>query len=97
MTNPNDPANPTFEEFRARKENETIGHFHGLTKREYFAAMAMEGCIGNEALLKFIDNTAHKSKAIDTHQGIANFAINTADALIFALNESQKDSDGAPE
>ena len=45
----------------------------GLTKREYFAAMAMQVLLNK---YMYLDNAAEKS-------------VNAADALIKALNESQ--------
>lgn len=45
----------------------------GLTKREYFAAMAMQGMLNK---FMYLDNAAEMS-------------VNAADALIKALNESQ--------
>jgi hypothetical protein len=56
MTKPNDPV---------------IGQFHGLTKREYFAAMAMQGFLAHgygcsinavlaaDALIKELNKTAN--------------------------------------
>ena len=48
---------------------------HGLTKREYFAAMAMQGILGY-ALDRSVDDDS-----------IANKAVKIADALINELNK----------
>ena len=47
----------------------------GLTKREYFAAMAMQGFCSTSSLMSQHDNKV-----------VANFAVCQADALIEALN-----------
>lgn len=44
----------------------------GLTKREYFAAMAMQGIL---------------ARSSDTNENIATVSVNAADALITALNK----------
>jgi hypothetical protein len=67
MTNPNDCA------FPADNKTHTDG---GLTKREYFAAMAMQGLIANCYYGTGI--------AVDTH---TNEAVVLADALITSLNK----------
>lgn len=47
----------------------------GLTKREYFAAMAMNGIAANSAVIASNDN-------------IAKIAVSISDAMIAALNET---------
>jgi hypothetical protein len=47
---------------------------HGLTKREYFAAMAMQGLLT-------------ESQVLDNHDKFAKFAVQAADALIAELNK----------
>lgn len=50
MTNPNDPAFSDREIFVAwDTANKTINRMVGLTKREYFAAMAMQGLLSTQA------------------------------------------------
>lgn len=51
------------------------GEYLGLTKREYFAAMAMQGSIANE------DTSSARDHAL--------YAISCADALIDALNKQE--------
>ena len=64
MTNPTDPI--TY-----------VGWFsEGLTKREYFAAMAMQALISN----------GQYSGGLLVHPKIGDIAIEAADALINALN-----------
>jgi hypothetical protein len=48
----------------------------GLTKREYFAAIAMQGILSNQGM-------------IDTEEWICRNSVRMADALITALNENQ--------
>ena len=55
--------------------NENINYFHGgLSKREYFAAMAMQGLLT-------------ESQVLDNHDKFAKFAVQAADALIAELNK----------
>ncbi len=62
----------------------------GLSKREYFAAMAMQGyCAGMQSSME-ANEMMTKHAAImdmDTEQYIAHFATKQANALINALNE----------
>jgi hypothetical protein len=68
MTEGNEPVTPTHEDFG-----------HGLTKREYFAAMAMQGMLSNIFDLG-------ESGTI-SQDFIASHAVVQADALINALNK----------
>ena len=52
----------------------------GLTKREYFAAMALQGLLDWDA----------EMKATDVHKLPAQHAVAYADALIEALNKEAK-------
>jgi hypothetical protein len=76
-TQPNDPATgfaiPGDESRGWAPESVT-----GLTKREYFAAMAMQGLIDNDVNPAYYINRAEE-------------AVQMADALITALNENQND------
>ena len=55
----------------------TVYHTRGLTKREYFAAMAMQGYLVNAAKIGIKDAE------------VACLSVKAADALIKALNEIQ--------
>lgn len=72
MTNPNDPA--------------SILQIHGLTKREYFAALALKGLLATE---KHITNYGVNldSEIHDTPRAHATVAIAMADALIAELSK----------
>ena len=66
MTNPNDPINPIYNEGYLVKE--------GISKREYFAAKAMQGMLANQhAISEFI----------------AKDAVQFADVLIEELNKTE--------
>lgn len=68
MTNPNDSVFPESELL----EGGTVTTVSGLTKREYFAAMALNGLLSQE----------------DDYHRLADIkAVEFADALIAALNE----------
>jgi len=53
----------------------------GLTKREYFAAMAMQGLIGNNESMKNLEASG---------TNFIEIAVQAADALIAELNKEQK-------
>jgi hypothetical protein len=84
MTNPNDPINPL--ETDMSKDAIHIG----LTKREYFAAMAMQGILSGFHTLQ-PENESQAFKMASVLQGIANMAVRRADDLIQALNEQRKE------
>lgn len=73
MTDPNEPAfaTPGVQYGNGEWDN---GHA-GLTKREYFAAKAMEGYI------------AAGSSGMPDAKNIATLAVETADRLIYELNK----------
>lgn len=57
----------------------------GLTKREYFAAMAMQGLLSNPDWM----HTYQGEKYLMQSSILAKAAIDSADALINALNETK--------
>lgn len=70
MTNKNDPVYPIG--------NDPIAS-EGLSKREYFAALAMQGFLSNPG----IDKTEYNEK------NVAKAAVAMADYIIQKLNENQ--------
>jgi|WetSurMetagenome_2_1015567.scaffolds.fasta_scaffold839701_2 hypothetical protein len=64
----------------------------GLTKREYFAALAMQAvyqAVNNEAAtIRVRDQCSLEGISIETFY--AEMAVETADALIIALNKEKK-------
>lgn len=76
MTNPNDHIQTLYWKKREDGVPELVTENSGLTKREYFAAMALSGL--SSALR--VGNNTPKSHA--------EAAVNYADALIKALNEN---------
>ena len=74
MTKGNDLAHPTN---IIDPERQFAPEYHtGLTKREYFAAMAMQGIVSNHAMI----DTAN-------WEWLSGQSVIAADALINALNE----------
>lgn len=69
-TDPNEPINP----------HPSGNTWEGLTKREYFASLAMQGMLQAGAMTK----AGFITRAPDS---IAQLAVNQADSLIAALNE----------
>jgi hypothetical protein len=55
-----------------------VGLMPGLTKREYFAAMAMQGMIATDPKISPVE---------DLGSDVANWSVLFADALIEALNK----------
>lgn len=80
-TEPNDPTNACTELRRYGSEYQfvTEDFYPGLTKREYFAAMAMQGCIINSPI----------GQISNSHYG-CQLAIKWADNLIDELNKASK-------
>lgn len=72
MTNPNESAFP-----EVREQPQYNKHSYGLTKREYFASLAMQGLLSNS------DYTRLSQKVT------AIYAVEMADALIKELNEER--------
>lgn len=79
MTNANDTASPRTEVRETRDQDgllrTRVSEKGGLTKREYFAAMAMQGLAG------YVDDDQYKPAVI------ASTSVQLADALIEALNK----------
>lgn len=74
------PAFPVTEEETDRLE-EGIDIYYGLTKREYFAAKALQGLM----VQSIAGNHNNGTKGFN--QDRAKFAVNMADALLEALSE----------
>lgn len=72
----NQPAQAHME---LNPENQAIGYYEGLTKREHFAAIAMQGLLVNMGRNEFNDCVV-----------VADEAVNAADALLAALNQPQE-------
>lgn len=85
MINPNDPAFPGMQGGMGAL---AVGFIptSGLTKREYFAAMAMQGIVTNNALVKFLDGLREQTPLL-TQDCIASFAVQCSDALIAELSK----------
>lgn len=87
MTKPNDNAFPktVFE------EEISVDCVGGLTKREYFAARALQGLLANESFLANSAQVAQKcpksGKALNSGTLTAETAVLMADNLIEQLNK----------
>lgn len=73
-TNPNQPAYPLASIEFQHLDADQVPQVHGLTKREYFAAMAMQGLI-------MMNGEGH------LHFEGSEVAVKIADALINELNK----------
>lgn len=78
MTQPDDTAFPLSDISR--------DFYEGLSKREYFAALAMQGLLANPEMTKLADET--QGGAIESSDIIASMSVTCADALIQALNNN---------
>jgi hypothetical protein len=77
MTNPNDPAfSQGLKNFDAV---DSVSYHAGLSKREYFAAMAMQGLSAAMQPLKQIECDL-----------VSEYCVQMADALIAELNKEPK-------
>jgi hypothetical protein len=86
-TNPNDPASPVevsnVDGNIIGNQTSQFSYFAtGLTKREYFAGLAMQGIIGNSKVIYAMTSAAKTETA--------RFAVELADALIEELNKSEQ-------
>ena len=95
ITNGNDPIVQTVyrqigkDSYRPATEKEIkegiyLVHKEGLTKREYFAAMAMQGLLANPEWMKVYEGEKYLMMA-DT---MATVSVERADALLSELNKS---------
>lgn len=83
MTNANDPINTAVEHTDGSTMTMRLSCTEiGLTKREYFAAMAMQGLLASFTQKSAIGAWNNETKET------AEASVNFADALINALNET---------
>ena len=69
------PAMPVMD------ESDIHGQHYGLTKREHFAAMAMQGIVSNSQLMISIIES-HGMKALDIDSHIKTMAYGIADKML---------------
>lgn len=81
IDNGNAPAMPHL-----MKVGDTAKSEGGLTKREYFAGLAMQAMLSNEAALRRFDKWADEN-LVDPEVLIADAAIQTSDALLAELDK----------
>jgi len=77
-TNGNSPAQPIF-------DNEGCGDI-GLTKREHFAGLAMQGMVSNHEFLKALKSSGRG----DADNLVALASLEMADALLATLDNQQQ-------
>ena len=87
MKKGDEPAYPTEISYDKNTNESVIAH--GLTVREYFAAMAMQGLLQNYQSHQMYGN--HPSYPV-----VAEAAVSCADQLILELNKPQTNSTTAP-
>lgn len=83
----NEPAFPTPAGINLKNE-----HFvaYGLTKREYFAAMAMQGLLANSDIKTLFALTQFASEIDYSDKHLTKQAVASADALIAELEKESK-------
>ncbi len=92
MTNPNDSihsSGSSYDPAELQLEKQSLGQFKaqlkyhgGLTKREWFAGMAMQGMIFN--------GDAYVDLVLSSNKNWSERAVIAADALIAELNKSEE-------
>lgn len=83
MKNANKPVYPVLNELEQRAFGFDVKSEHGLTKREYFAAMAMQGLLANT----IYHNPELKHKMVSS-DALAECAVGYADHLLKALEST---------
>ena len=83
MTRADEPAFP-LQDAGVSKINACAG----LTKREYFAAMAMQGLLSNWEWMRGLDRTCLK-REVSMEFGVAMASMSYADALLAALEKRE--------
>jgi hypothetical protein len=78
-TAPNEPISPFYGLVQLDLERSATKDFPGLSKREYFAAMAMQAFISNSDWNQSAAGRDHRFATV-------NYAVEYADELIRALN-----------
>lgn len=81
MNNADKPAHPV--------EPDKLGTTNGLTKREYFAAMAMQGLLSNSEYLKQLSHNTKTIPSFDSNTICAMEAIDMADELLKQLEQTK--------
>lgn len=91
MTDPNDPIHAMPEMLFPESLKDQVLKLHskygGLTKRELFAAMAMQGILSG---IEFFSNSKIKTDGAPANLLLTELAVDTADALIVELNKEKK-------
>ena len=83
MENKDMPAMPLIDEHSTHE----VEVYVGLTKREHFAAMAMQAMLSSKHLSDFMVDGRSGSTLIDGYKGLSIEACKYADALLFELAE----------
>ena len=82
---------PTSNAFPFQPDGEALHAEYGLTKRELFAAMAMQclhsAVFSNLEMAAYYQEEGLKQGFLDQHDYMATVAVRQADALIEALNK----------
>lgn len=84
MTDGNESMNPYFFKGQDVNGESHIDCGRGLTKREYFAAMVLQGMVSNPSMLAAF---ADKFEPTEVSNHLSKAACDAADKLIEALNK----------
>lgn len=88
--NANEPAFPrhygTMTDCEKKAANRENLWTPGLTKREYFAAMAMQGLLSNPITKELVEDCF----GLEVPRRVAELALHAADALLAELERSEK-------
>ena len=83
MNNGDKPASPTIDGIRPRESGQLVDGAIGLTKREHFAALAMQGVISDSHIMDLI----RRDNEVETCAMVAGMSVEYADALLEALEK----------
>ena len=89
MKNGDQPAFPSVETtYNPEQDRDFTDTELGLTKREYFAAYAIQGIIGNTEMMEgLINSVSGLENPEDVIEAVSKMALLYADAMIEASNE----------
>lgn len=90
-TNPNDSIH--YQKSRVSHDRTGVFQYPGLTKREYFAAIMMQGMLINF----YNDQKYRETPCLEISNEIATDSLVAVDALIAALNAPWLDEPGGEE
>lgn len=91
MKNADKLAHPEYSMYQHRDGEYVLSVEGGLTKREYFAGLAMQGMISNSTFFEQIVIKRENGAVRSIEDRTGRLAVDYADALLKALEESSNE------